>query len=246
MLLAVDIGNTNTKFGLYDDERQTRSWATPTGSLPDIVPHELATTRISRSIICSVVPHVTSSTSNWIEEKFFCEPVVVTNDLDFGLRIDYEPLSSLGTDRIVNAASAFHLYGGPLIVSSHGTALTVDLVTEDGDFRGGVIAPGIRTLAKALDIAAAQLPEVEIVKPETAIQNTTIGAIQAGVFYGYIGMFEGLVERIETEFGRDIKVVATGGMAETVATNSGRINILAPMLTLDGLRMLHERLTGLY
>lgn len=240
MLLAVDIGNTNTKFRVYDGHDPARSWIVATSQIRERA-FEIAGLDIDGAIICSVVPSATQILAVVIRSKLSIDPTVIASDQDLGIRINYDPPGSLGADRAVNAASAFSKYGGPILVSSHGTALTLDLVTAQGELLGGVIAPGIRTLALALDLAAEQLPAVEISKPVEILQDSTVGAIRSGVFFGYISMFEGLVERIRDGHGHGTRVVATGGMAETVAANTPVIDMVDTALTLDGLRMLSER-----
>jgi type III pantothenate kinase len=156
--------------------------------------------------------------------------------------VKYEPLADAGSDRLVNTFAAVEKYGTPLIVCSFGTALTIDVVNKYKVLVGGLIAPGMNTLAAALKATTSKLPEVEIAKPETVIQNTTVGSIQAGIVYGYFGMVEELLTRTKNEIGKNPKVVATGGFAALIAENTTLIDVIDDNLLLDGLRLLHNRL----
>ncbi len=146
-----------------------------------------------------------------------------------------------GTDRIVNSFAAAAKYGVPCIVCSFGTALTIDVVNDDRVLIGGIIAPGINTLTKALHLNTSQLPDVSLEKPRKVIQNTTVGSMRSGVFYGYLGLVKGLITRIKNEIGDDPKIIATGGSAPLMAENLGCISVVDENLLLDGLRLLHER-----
>jgi len=150
----------------------------------------------------------------------------------------------VGADRIVNAAAAHHLYGGPVIITDLGTATTFDTVSKEGDYLGGAIAPGIMTAAEALFTRAAMLPRVEMVRPEHAIGTNTIAAMQSGIIFGYVGLIEGMVARIQKELGGKAKVVATGGVAELIAKETAVIDVVNPSLTLIGLRLIYEMNKG--
>lgn len=247
MLLAVDIGNSRTKFGLFDGEQLISKLSIPT--IRDITAVGLTKAvadklfqGISAAIVSSVVPEINAAMLSFISTQFSVEPLLVTNDLDFGIQIDYFPLEDTGSDRLVNTFSAVEKYGAPCIVCSFGTALTIDVVSADRTLIGGLIAPGMNTLATALKITTSKLPEVEIKLPETVIQNTTVGSIQSGIIYGYFGLVEKLISKVKNEIGDDPKVIATGGFASLIAENTAHIDIVDENLMLDGLRILNDRI----
>ena len=250
MLLAVDIGNTNIKFGVYDGETLVAKLSAPT--IRDLSAAGLAkvigsrvTHNISAAIVSSVVPEVDAAMREFINSTFGIAPLFVANDSDMGLTIKYEPLTDAGSDRLVNTFSAVQKYGSPCIVCSFGTALTVDYVNKYNVLIGGLIAPGMNTLAKALKITTSKLPEVTIEKPEAVIQNTTVGSIQSGIVYGYFGLVEDLLTRVKKEMGDNAQVIATGGFAALIAENTTQINAVDENLLLDGLQRLHTRLSAL-
>lgn len=248
MLLAVDIGNSRIKFGLFDGERLVSKLSIPT--IHDITAEGLTRALsdkpfrgIKASIVSSVVPAINSPMLSFILTQFSVEALLVTNDLDFGLQIDYVPLEDAGSDRLVNTFSAVEKYGVPCIVCSFGTALTIDVVDNDRVLRGGLIAPGMNTLATALKLTTSRLPEVEIVKPWAVIQNTTVGSLQSGIVHGYFGLVDGLLTAIKNEINETPQVIATGGFAALVAENTTQINTVDNDLMLDGLNRLHRRLS---
>lgn len=247
MLLAVDIGNTNIKFGVYDNDSLTFKLAIPTIrnlSAVDIarVAYDRLPKHINAAIISSVVPEVDEAVSTFIQTGYDFTPFFFHNDLDLGLQINYHPLADAGADRLVNTFSAVEKYGPPCIVCSFGTALTIDVVTADRTLVGGLIAPGMQTLAAALERQTSRLPAVAIEKPDKLLQTTTVGSIQSGIIYGYFGLVRELIERTKTEIGSDLKVIATGGFASMVAENTGLIDTVDENLLLDGLMMLYSRL----
>jgi len=216
MLLAVDIGNSRIKFGLFDGEQLVSKLSIPT--IRDITVEGLTKTiadklfqGIKAAIVSSVVPEINSAMLSFVSSQFGVEALLVTNDLDFGLTINYFPLEDAGSDRLVNTFSAVEKYGVPCIVCSFGTALTIDVVNKDRVLTGGLIAPGMNTLAAALKLTTSRLPEVEIVKPDSLIQNTTIGSIQSGIVNGYFGLVEGLLAPVKNEVDEDPQVHSTGG-----------------------------------
>jgi type III pantothenate kinase len=247
MLLAVDIGNTNIKFGVFDGEKLTFKLSLPTvreisaDGLAKVAGSKLTQT-VSSAIISSVVPEIDVAMREFITAQYRVAPVFVANDFDFGLRINYQPLSDAGADRLVNTYSAVEKYGPPCIVCSFGTALAIDVVDADRTLVGGLIAPGMNTLATALRITTAKLPEVEIKLPVSVVQNSTVGSIQSGIVYGYFGLVENLITKVKNEIGDNPKVIATGGFASLVAENTDQIDIVDENLMLDGLRRLHDRL----
>lgn len=247
MLLAVDIGNSRTKFGLFDGEQLISKLSIPT--IRDITAVGLTKAvadklfqGISAAIVSSVVPEINAAMLSFISTQFSVEPLLVTNDLDFGIQIDYFPLEDAGSDRLVNTFSAVEKYGAPCIVCSFGTALTIDVVNNDRVLTGGLIAPGMNTLAAALKLTTSRLPEVEIVKPETVIQNSTIGSLQSGIVHGYFALVDGLLSAIKSEIGNSPRVIATGGFAAMIVENTSQIDVVDNNLMLDGLSRLYRRL----
>lgn len=248
MLLAVDIGNTSTKFGIFDGDRLSSKFSIPTDPSPtkenlfSAVRNRLPE-RLSDAIVCSVVPAANASMIEFLR-GLTDHPVLVSNDLDFGLRIDYEPLAAIGTDRIVNSFAAADTYGAPCIVCSFGTATTIDMVNKGHDLIGGVIAPGMNTMAKALYLSTAKLPDVVIENPQCVVGNTTVSSIRSGIFYGYVAMVDGLIRRIKKETDPSAKVIATGGFASQVAEHIYQFDVVDENLTLIGLCKLYRRLTA--
>ncbi len=248
MLLAVDIGNTNIKFGTFVGGDLISRFSVPTAAQDHF--HDLGSAlgpnlnaSIDSVIICSVVPEMNERLAEFLSRHLQVEPVFVTNDTDFGLSVEHDPLSSIGTDRLVNSFSAAELYGAPCIVCSFGTATTFDVVDRTRVLLGGVIAPGMKTMARALNTNTANLPEVEIEKPPHYIGTTTVTAIQSGIFYGHIALVEGIVERLKEGVGEDVKVIATGGSAALTAENTEAISIVDENLLLHGLRLLKSKLS---
>lgn len=247
MLLTVDIGNTNTKLGVFERETLTTKISIPTSRefTPDVLAKVLTdkiTQSIDAVIISSVVPQVDDVFREFISTQYNVTPIFVSHDLDLGLKINYQPPEDTGSDRLVNALAAVEKYGAPCIVCSFGTAMTIDVVNKDRELIGGVIAPGMKTLAAALKLTTSKLPEVEIEKPSKAIQNTTVDAIQAGIVLGYFGLVEGLLTAVIKEVGDDMKVIATGGFASLISENTDHIHIVDNNLTLEGLQRLYERI----
>ena len=241
MLLAIDIGNTSIKFGLFDGKILKSKFFIPTNgdNLSDL--DKKLTPDVSAAIVCSVVPQIERAVSSHLLEKTGVEPIFVRNDFDFGLSIKYEPLDAVGTDRLVNSFAAAEKYGVPCVVCSFGTATTIDVVNEKRELLGGLIAPGIATMAKALHLNTAKLPEVNIEARDNVISRTTETSIQSGVFYSQIGLVETAVARIKREIGGDPKVIATGGFASMIAANTDVIDVVDENLLLDGLRRLAKR-----
>ena len=244
MLLAVDIGNSAIKFGVFDAQRLITKFSISTNS--EINSKEpidkVGSSPISKALVCSVVPAVNSQLSDALNAAFDIDVRFVTNDIDFGLDIKYKPLAAAGTDRLVNAFSAAEKYGVPIIACSFGTATTIDVVDKNRVLLGGLIAPGMKTMAKALHLNTAQLPEIDINAPTSAVINhTTESSIQAGVFYSQIGLVESSIARIKKEIGDNPKVIATGGFASMIAENTNVIDVVDENLLLDGLRILAER-----
>jgi type III pantothenate kinase len=251
MLLAIDIGNTNVVLGVFDRERLVENWRVGTNA--QITPDEYAMTfkdlfgfagirfdQVAGVIISSVVPPLLPVMIEMSRKYFRIEPMVVTAELRTGLTIRYDNPKEVGADRIVNAAAAFKLYGGPLIIVDFGTATTFCAVTKDGEYLGGAICPGVKISAEALFQRASKLPRVELAKPPKVIGSDTVSAMQAGIIYGYAGLVDGIVGRMKTELAANAKVVATGGLAELVSPETETIQEVKPHLTLEGLRFLYE------
>jgi type III pantothenate kinase len=250
MLLTLDIGNTNVTVGVYDGERLCAHWrlATVHDRMPDeygilltqlFQPRGLATADISGVAIASVVPPLTSIFSEVSRDYFGQDALVVDAGVKTGVRIRYENPREVGADRVVDCAAVQHKYGGPACVVDFGTATTFDAISRQGEYLGGAIAPGITIAAEALFARASKLYRVEIAPPARVIGTNTAMAMQAGIFYGYVALVEGLVARFRTELGEEMKVIATGGLAEKVARETKVIQYVDPWLTLDGLRIVY-------
>ncbi len=250
MLLAVDIGNTNITLGVFEGEELRATWhmATSIDRMTDeyaalllnLLHHQgLDISDIKEVALCSVVPPLIATFDELFKRYLHISPLVVGAGVKTGVRIRMDNPKEVGADRIVNAAAAHHLYSGPIIITDLGTATTFDTISKEGDYLGGAIAPGIVTAAEALFIRAAMLPRVELVHPKRAIGTNTIAAIQSGIVFGYVGLVEGIVTRIQQELGEKAKVVATGGYAELIAKETAVIDIVNPNLTLIGLRLIY-------
>ena len=250
MLLAIDIGNTGITLGVFEGEELRATWHIATGIhrmadeyaalLLNLLHQQgLDTPDIEAVALCSVVPPLISTFDELFQRHFHISPLVVGAGVKTGVRIRMDNPREVGADRIVNAAAAHHLYGGPVIVVDLGTATTFDTVSREGDYLGGAIAPGIVTGAEALFTQAAMLPRVELTRPEHAIGTNTIAAMQSGVIFGYVGLIEGIVARIQQELGEKAKVVATGGVAELIAKETKVIEVVNLNLTLIGLRLIY-------
>jgi type III pantothenate kinase len=251
MLLTIDIGNTNITLGLYQGETLGPRWrlATIHERMPDeyglqflgLLNHA-GHTREDIAAICmaSVVPPLTGTVGQACQRYLGHEPLVVDASAKTGVRIRYEEPHTVGADRVVDAAAVKHLYGSPACVVDFGTATTFDAISEEGDYLGGAISPGIGIAAEALFMRTAKLPRVELQRPPTAIGRNTVHAMQSGLLFGYVSLVEGMVARFRGELGPEMKVIATGGLAELVARETDAIQIIAPWLTLDGLRIIWE------
>jgi type III pantothenate kinase len=247
MLLTIDIGNSLIKFGLFDRDRLISRFQIPTvrtRSAREI--HSAVKDKIaappSALVISSVVPELRDAFAELGKKFFLVEPVFVTNNFDFGLKILYQPPENLGIDRPVAAFAAVEKYGAPAIVCDFGTATTIDAVDASRAFLGGVITPGMRTLAESLFLRTSKLPQVELKKPASVIGNSTASCIQAGVFFGYLGLTEGILRRMIGELGARPRVVATGGHAALIAENCPLIEIVDENLMLEGLRLIYEKI----
>ena len=250
MLLALDIGNTNITLGVFDGERLAATWrlSTDRSKMLDeysIMLNQLLSLRdmkvndIDTAALCSVVPPLTPMFVDLCQQYFNVDPLVVAAGTRTGIRILYDNPRDVGADRIVDAAAAMKLYGGPVIVVDMGTATVFDAVTADGDYLGGAIAPGMAIAHDALFSNTSQLRRVELISPATPIGRNTIHAIQSGIVLGYAELVRGMVARFDRELGGGAKVVATGGMAHIIEKEAGVFDDVNPDLTLTGLRLIH-------
>lgn len=255
MLLAIDVGNTNAVFALFDAETPVAQWRSATSTTRTADEHAAwlhqmmqmsgrAMSAIDACVISTVVPQSLFNLRNMARRYLNCEPVVVTATTIPGVEVRIAKPSEAGADRIVNAVGAYSAHGGPLIVVDSGTATTFDVIAADGGFEGGVIAPGINLSMQALHQAAAQLPRVAIEQPARVIGKDTVGAMQAGVFWGYIGLIEGLIGRIRREYGAPMRVVATGGVASLFEGATNAIDIFDADLTIRGLHEIYRRVVA--
>jgi len=251
MLLAVDIGNTNVTLGMFEGEQLRATWRMATdinqmgdeyaATLLTLLAHQgMKVSDIKEAAMCSVVPPVVGTFEDLLRRYFKTQAVVVRPGVKTGVRIVYPNPREVGADRIVNCAAAHYLYHGPVIVVDMGTATSFDIVSKDGEFIGGVIAPGIGIAAQALYTRTAALPRVELVAPEKAIGTTTVSAMQSGIVFGYIGLVEGLLKRVQNELPEKATVVATGGYAGLIADGTKMIDEVNPDITLVGLRLIYQ------
>jgi len=256
ILLVIDVGNTNVSLGIYDyadgKSRLSQHWRLSTNreqtsdevviSLSTLFASEgRKTSEITDVILSSVVPPVVPIWERVSSKLFGRSPQIVGPGMRTGMPVRYENPHEVGADRIVNAVAAFEIYGGPIIAVDFGTATTFDCISARGEYLGGVICPGIHISMEALFERASKLHRVEIARPKSVIGRTTTGALQSGLLYGYAGLVDSMVARIRRELGADTKVVATGGLARRIATESEAIDEVAPFLTHDGLRILFEK-----
>lgn len=251
MLLVVDIGNTQIVAGLFDDERLVADWRLQTdrqktadeyGILLKSMLRDAGGVHLERvkaAVVSSVVPPVTGIIERMIEKYFKVPILVIGPGIKTGLSIKYENPREIGADRVVNAVAGVKLYGSPLIIVDFGTATTFCAIGTSGDYLGGAIAPGLGIASEALFQRTAKLPRVELLKPKMVIGKNTVHSIQSGLYYGYIGLVENLIRRIKGEMGCEPNVVATGGLAELVALDTGLIDTINPHLTLEGLRFIY-------
>lgn len=253
MLLVFDIGNTNIVMGTYEGKKLMKHWRISTDRqktgdeygmlMNDLFRYQgIRMTDIHAIIISSVVPPLIVPMVKMCERYFHIHPLVVGPGIKTGIRLKYENPREIGADRIVNVVGAYEQYGGPLIVIDIGTATTFDVVADNGDFLGGVIAPGLGSSADALFQRAAKLPRIELVTPKNVISRNTIAGMQAGIIFGYVGQIDEIVNRIKVEMKEEkVTVVATGGYARMISRESKTIDKIDHFLTLTGLRVLYER-----
>jgi type III pantothenate kinase len=256
LLLAIDVGNTNIVLGVFEGERLIESWRLPT--LRERTADELGILvvqlfqhwrvdpgRIGGSVMASVVPPLTGTVAAMTQRYFGLTTLTIDGETPTGMPVLYKHPAEVGSDRLVNGIAAYERYGRragiPVIVVDFGTATTMDAVTARGEYLGGVICPGVQISADALFQRAARLPRVDVRKPPQVIGRSTVESMQSGLFYGYIGMVEGLVERMRRELGGSAVCVATGGLARVIAPETTVLQEVEPDLTLYGLRIVWDR-----
>ena len=252
MLLAIDLGNTNIKYGVFDGDKLVASFRVSSrlsrtadeygsvlvGLLSD---QGIKKSDISGIIFSSVIPALNYTICNMCEFFFGISPLVVGPGVKTGLNIKADNPREVGADIIVNSVSAFKKYGGPIIVIDFGTATTFDVITEKGELLGVVIAPGIKTSLEGLSTKTAQLPMVELESPKTVIGKNTVHCMQAGIIFGFAGLVDNIINKIKKELGlSEIRVVATGGLGEIIAKEVKSISVVDRTLTLDGLKTIYQ------
>ena len=253
MILALDVGNTNITCGVFDGDRIKASFRITTkmprtsdeyGMLLSTLleRNQVGMDDIHDAIICSVVPNIMHSLTSGLIKYFDVKPIIVGPGIKTGINLGRFNPREVGADRIVDLVAGYEIYGGPALVIDYGTATTYDIVTENGVFLAGVIAPGIRTSANVLYRDAARLPEIEILKPKTILANSTIDSMQAGLYYGVVGETKYMVQKMKEETGFDnMKVIATGGLGNMIAQTVDEIDYYDPTLTLKGLQIIYEK-----
>ncbi|MEN3005829.1 type III pantothenate kinase [Dehalobacterium formicoaceticum] len=252
MLLAIDAGNTNIVIGIYQEHTLISHWRVSTDRLRTADEygimlrnlfdcHGHTFSDITAVAISSVVPPLMAALEDMSQDYFQITPLVIGPGVRTGMPIKFDNPKEIGADRIVNAVAAYEKYGGPLVIVDFGTATTFDVVTKQGVYIGGAIAPGIGISTEALFMRAAKLPRVELIKPNNVITKNTVNGIQAGIIFGFAGQVDGIVNRMKKELGEDAFVVATGGLAELIQSESETIQKVDPWLTLEGLRLIYLR-----
>ena len=252
MLLAIDVGNSNHVIGLFAGEKLLTHWRIRTewARTSDeywvlikefILLNNVETEIIDEIIIACVVPPLVPILQEMSRKYFFCEPLIVGPGVKTGISILYNYPTEVGADRIVNSVAAYEKYGGPLIIVDFGTATTFDIVTKKGEYLGGAISPGVHLSMEALFKNAAKLPRVELAQPERVIGKSTVESIHSGMVYGFVSMIDGMISKIQAELDQTAQVIATGGIVQLIATRVKSIDTIDPFLTLEGLRIIHQK-----
>jgi type III pantothenate kinase len=255
MLLTIDVGNTHTVVGVFDGptlvadwrmasmtvRTRDESWLTIKNFCADA---GIPISALKGAGISSVVPDLTDVFEGMVEKYLKTEPVTITASLDLGFRVHYADPLAVGADRLCNAVAGYRKYGGPLIIIDLGTATTFDVVAANGDYLGGVIMLGMESAAAELHRRTARLPRIELHFPANVIGRDTTTSMQAGVMFGTIDALEGMIRRITTELGQPARVIATGGLSTAVASHTSMVHACEPSLVLQGIRLIHERVSG--
>ncbi|WP_338752566.1 type III pantothenate kinase [Bacillus sp. FJAT-52991] len=255
MIFVLDVGNTNTVLGVYENDVLKYHWRIETNRnktedeygmvIKNLFEHEgLTFSQIDGMIISSVVPPIMFSLEKMCQKYFNIKPLIVGPGIKTGLNIKYENPREVGADRIVNAVAGIHEYGSPLIIVDFGTATTYCYIDEDGHYMGGAIAPGVNISTEALYSRAAKLPRIEIARPDHIVGKNTVAAMQAGILFGYVGQVDGIVSRMKAQSQKNPTVIATGGLAPLIAEESTSIDVVDPFLTLKGLCLIYKRNIG--
>jgi type III pantothenate kinase len=251
-LLVLDVGNTNTSVGVFHGKTLRAQWRLTTSREQTADEYGilirnlfsldgLGTEEVTGVMVASVVPPLNAVLEEMSRKYFRLDPVFLGPGTRTGIAIHYDNPQEVGADRIANSVAAFEKYGGPCVIVDFGTAITFDVISEKGDYLGGIIAPGIGISAEALFERAARLPRVEVREPARVIGTNTVGSMQSGLFYGSVGLMDGILDRLAAELGRKMKVIATGGQAPLVAAASKYKPPVDSSLTLEGLRIIYER-----
>jgi type III pantothenate kinase len=252
LLLCVDVGNTHTQFGVYEKDKLKCDYRVASEVVRtedeigimvlSLLEHDGIKSRDIDGVgISSVVPNLTGIMEKMSAKYFNCEALVISADLELGIKIGYDEPKSVGSDRICGAVAAHSKFGENLIVIDFGTATTFDVISKDGTYQGGAIAPGLETAAAELQRKAAKLPRIELLFPDTVIGKNTIASMQSGIMYGAVDAMEGMVKRIKKSIGTDAKVIATGGYARAISIHTSMIDKIEPTLVLEGIRIIYER-----